>query len=72
MCETILTNKGYFHKQITLIEGDQIISKDTEVAEKLSKFLENAVKSLDILECRDTLTPVDGLEDPIDIAIKKV
>ena len=66
-----LTNKGDFHKQLTLIEGDQIISKDIEVAEKLSKYFENAVKSLDILECRDTLTPVDGLEDPIDIAIKK-
>ena len=66
-----LTNKGDFHKQITLIEGDQIISKDVEIAEKLSKYFENAVKSLDIFECRDTLTPVDGLKDPIDIAIKK-
>ena len=31
-----LTNKGDFHKQITIIEGDQIISKDFQVAEKLS------------------------------------
>ena len=67
-----LTNKGDFHKQITRIEGDQIISKDVEVAEKLSKYSENAVKSLDILECRDTLTPVDGLEGLIDIAIKSM
>ena len=67
-----LTNKGDFHQQITLIEGDQIISKDIEVAEKLSKYFENAVKSLDILECRDTSTPVNGLEDPIEIAIKSM
>ena len=26
-----LTNKGDFHKQITLIEGEQIISKDIEI-----------------------------------------
>ena len=66
-----LTNKGDFHMQITLIEGGQIISKDIEVPEKLSKYFQNAVKSLDILECRDTLTPINGLEDPIEIAIKK-
>ena len=66
-----LSNKGDFHKQITLIEGGQIISEDIEVAEKLSNYFENAVKSLDILECKDTLSTVDGLIDPIDIAIKK-
>ena len=40
-----LTNKGDFYKQITLIEGDQIISKNIAVAEKQSKYFENAVKS---------------------------
>ena len=31
----------------------------------------NAVKSLDILECTNTLTTVVGLKDPIEIAIHK-
>ena len=66
-----LSDKGDFHKQITLIDGDRIISEDIQVAEKLNKYFENAVQSLDITECRDILTPVDGLEDPIEIAIKK-
>ena len=67
-----LSNKEDFNKQITLIEGGEIISEDIEVAERLSNYFENAVKSLDILECKDTLTTVDGLTDPIDIPIKKV
>ena len=66
-----MSNKGNFHKQITLIEGDKIISEDLEVAEKLNNYFHNAVKSLDILEFSDLLTPVTGLADPIDIAIKK-
>ena len=30
----ILSNKGDFHKQITLIEDEQTITEDVEVAEK--------------------------------------
>ena len=56
---------------IILVEGDTIISEDSDVAETLSNYFDNAVKSLDICECRDLLAPVDGLNDPIDIAIKK-
>ena len=63
-----LSNKEDFHKQITLIEGGQIISEDIEVAEKFSNYFQNAVKCLEILEYKDTLTNVDGLKDPIDIA----
>ena len=37
----------------------------------LSNYFQNAVKSLNILECNDTLTSVTVLEDPIDIAIKR-
>lgn len=66
-----LSNKGDFHKRITLIEGDKIISEDADVAETLSNYFDSAVRSLDICECRDVLTPVDDLNDPIDIAIKK-
>ena len=66
-----LSNKGDFHKQITLIEGENVISGDKEVAEKLGKYFENAVKSLDIMENNVILTPVNGIDDPIDIIIKR-
>ena len=66
-----LSNKGDFHKKITLIEGENIILEDKEVAEKLSNYFENAVKSLEIIENNDILTPVNGIDDNVDIAIKK-
>ena len=66
-----LSNKGNVHKKITLIEGENIISQDKEVAEKLNNFFENAVKSLDIKENKLLLTPVNENEDPIDVIIKK-
>ena len=66
-----LSNKGDFHKQITLIEGKEIISDDKDVAEKLSNYFENAVISLDIIENKDIVTSVNGIYDPIDIAIPK-
>ena len=49
----------------------EIISEDKKVAEKLSSYFENAVKSLEIIENKEILTPVNIMEDPIDIAIKK-
>ena len=64
-----LSNKGCFYKQITII-GGKIISEDKEVAEKLSNYFEKAVKSLDI-EDTVLLTPAIGINDTIDIIIKK-
>ena len=66
-----LSNKGGFHKQITLIDGEKIISEDKDVAEKLSSYFENAVKSLEIIENKEILTSINGVDDPIDISIKK-
>ena len=66
-----LSNKGNSHKQITLIEANKIISEDKMVAEKLNNYFENAAKTLEIIENRDILTPITGIYDPIDIAIKK-
>ena len=66
-----LSNKGDFHKKITLIDGEKIISEDNDVAEKFSNYFQNAVKSLEIIENNDILTSTKGIDDPIGIAIKK-
>ena len=41
------------------------------MAEKLSSYFENAVKSLEIIENKEILTSKNGVDDPIDISIKK-
>ena len=66
-----LSNKGDVHKQITLIDGEKSISKDEGVANTLSNYFENAAKSLEIIENKEILRSIIGIDDPIDIAIKK-
>ena len=43
-----LSNKSIQTSQITLVDEDNIISEDSEVAEMLNNFFDNAVKDLKI------------------------
>ena len=66
-----LSNKGDFQNKIILIENDEIISDNKEVAQKLNNFFESAVKSLGIIENQSLLSTSNGIDDPIDRIIKK-
>ena len=66
-----LSKKGNLQKQITLIEDNNISSDDKIVAEKLSNYFENAVKSLSIEENKLLLTHVIDVIDPINVIIKR-
>ena len=44
------TNKSTFGRNIKLIEKEEILKDDTEIAEELNLFFFNAVKSLNIAE----------------------
>ena len=65
-----LSSKAPSLSRITLIENEAIISDDQKVAETLSKFFVKAVDKLDIKEFKN-ISNIDGLSDPVDIAIKK-
>ena len=54
-----------------MIDGEKIISKDEDMANTLSNYFENAVKSLEIIVNKEILTSVIGTDNPIDNAIKK-
>ena len=56
--------------RITLIENQAIISDDEKVTETLSKFFVKTVDKLDIKEFKN-ISNIDGLSDPVEIAIKK-
>lgn len=51
-------------RKITLIEGDEIISNDEDIAKTFNKFFIDSVKSLDI-NCSVWINPTDGLSDKI-------
>ena len=50
---------------IILIEGDNIISQDTYVANTLNAFFDNAVRTLEINVPTECLNDVQGISDPI-------
>ena len=65
-----LSSKAPSLSRITLIENEAMISDDQKVAETLSKFFVKAVDKLDIKEFKN-ISNIDGLSDPVEIAIKK-
>ena len=65
-----ISSKAISLSRITQIENEAIISDDQKVAETLSKFFLKAVSKLDIKEFKNILN-IDGLYDPVEIAIKK-
>ena len=67
---SFLSSKAPNLRRITLIENEAIISDDQKVAETLSKFFVKAVDKLDIKEFKK-ISNIDGLSDPVEIAIEK-
>ena len=67
-----LSDKGVGKNEIILIEGDQIIQEDSEVAKVLNNFFNNAVEALDVeipSEYREQEFIV--ADDPIENILKK-
>ena len=67
----LLSHKITKSSKITLVEGNEIISADKDIAQKFDKFYKNAVSSLNIQCDSDFANECEGLEDPVEIAIQK-
>ena len=67
----LLSEKGTRFTNINLVDKEDIISEDRDVAETLNNFFENAVKSLGIKENQHILPNTGESTDPVDIAINK-
>ena len=53
----------------TLVENNNIISSEIEIAEKLNAFFSNIVKELNIKVKEDLLRNVSDINDPVERAI---
>ena len=53
--------------KINLVENDNIVSDDYEIAETFKIFFENAVKNSSVLGDSDSLSPAFHLDNPVDI-----
>ena len=59
------------NENITLVENNNIISSEIEIAEKLNAFFSNIVKELNIKVKEDLLCDVSDINDPVERAIQK-
>ena len=67
-----LFSKSVLGKQkITLVENNDIITEDKEVAEKFNQYFITTVSSLGITENQALLTNCSNLNDPVAKAVKK-
>ena len=59
------------NENITLVENNNIITSETEIAEKLNAFFSNIVKELNIKVKEHLLCDVSDINDPVERAIQK-
>ena len=67
----LLSSKGKSSRKITLVENEEIVADDTQIADKFSNFFIETVSSLGIEDNKSLLNNVDYLEDPVQKAIHK-
>ena len=66
-----LSDKCQSNNKIVLVEDDEIISDDTEVAEIFNSFFVTVTESLGIKENNDNISGTEGILDPIEKSIQK-
>ena len=69
----LFSEKVNTNENITLVENNNIISSEIEIAEKLNAFFSNIVKELNIIVKEDLLcdVSVSDINDPVERAIQK-
>ena len=69
--KSFLSQKITKSSKIILVEGDEIISADKDIAQKFDKIHKKTVSSRNIQCDSEFVNECDGLVDPVDIAIQK-
>ena len=69
--QSFFNNKGGGNKNIVLVEGDKIMSNDTDVAQTFNDFFKNSVTSLNISENRFLLKEIEIIYKGAEDAIRK-
>ena len=66
----VLSDKCQSNNKIVLVEDDEIISDDIEVAEILNRYFVTVTESLGIKENNDNISDTEGLLDPIEKSVQ--
>ena len=71
MVKSLFSKKVNANENITLVENNNIISSEIEIAENLNAFFCNIVKELNIKVKVYLLCDISDINDPVERAIKK-
>ena len=66
-----LSDKFQSNNKIVLVEDDEIISDDIEVAEIFNRFFVTVTESLGIKENNDNISDTEGILDPIEKSVQR-
>ena len=66
-----MSDKGTIGSKINLVHNGNLISEDVEVAQELNDYFEKATNSLEINKNSYLLSDTGGLDDPVELAVKK-
>ena len=69
--ESLFSEKVNMNENITLVENNNIISSEIEIAEKLNDFFSNIIQELNIKVKEDLLCDVSDINDLVERAIQK-
>ena len=67
----VFSNEERTTSSITLIEDGNMITEDLKIAEIFNHYFTNITESLGISEDQTLLSPTNGINDPVEKAIKK-
>ena len=67
----LFSDKIKTQSKIVLVENDEIISDDRQVAEIFNNYFVTVTETLGITENLDNIRSTEGIIDPVDIAIEK-
>ena len=67
----IFSGRVQTSSSVTLLENDKVVSDDRAVADIFNDYFVNITGSLDIADADSNLLSTDGIDDPVDIAVRK-
>ena len=67
----VFSNEVQTNSSVTLMEDGKIITEDFKIAEIFNHYFINITESLGISEDQTLLSPTNGINDPVEKAIKK-
>ena len=67
----VFSNEVQTNSSVTLMEDGKMITEDLKIAEFFNHYFTNITESLGISEDQTLLSPTNGINDPVEKAIKK-